>query len=641
MIKRENLENRIYTKIKKMESVILMIVAMTFMVLIISYVSEDFTKNVIRLASVTISFALMMISYSSTDISNEKHFNYLIISFFIMSAFKMILFLPINRYSFYNDNLIGFIYVFTRILDASTMAFNIYFIKNSGQSKLHYKYFYLISSIFIISLIVNYPIKDVGIAIRVGTVISIVLLASSLWKNRAIPLIKDYKLNYASAYAIYLLISRVINLIEMEIYGQCDSSLIHEDINLIVFMFFMGCVLKKILSTPYNSLFKDINLKNLKIRELNGRIVKKTEELEKYQNNIHQKDDMFQNLFRGIPVPMLLINNSNQRIAFANSKFLEMFNISDFRQVINKKLSNFIELEGGIYVGYIPKIGERVCVELQRLKVIEEDDQCIVIITDITHKVNSDKIKTELEMKKVEESLRRDFLSTISHDLKVPINVIYSAMQLEDILVANGNCEQVKKYTDSCKQNCISLIELTNNLIDSSRLSFDYLKPSNERFNIVEVVEDNVLRLVNYSEIKEINLVFDTNEEEIYMCADRGFIDRIVTNLISNAIKYTPNGGAISVYINDHNETFDIIIKDNGIGMDEKFIKKAFNLYEVGANQKYASKKGTGIGLFVVKKLVELLKGRVEIQSQVGTGTTITLSFNKENTLDGNWNKDK
>ena len=197
-----------------------------------------------------------------------------------------------------------------------------------------------------------------------------------------------------------------------------------------------------------------------------------------------------------------------------------------------------------------------------------------------------EEIRKEVENKKIEETIRTEFLSSISHDLKTPINVIYSAMQVEKIYIGKEDFEVLNKYNNISKQNCISLIKLTNNLIDNSKINSDYLVPRLESINVVEAIEDNVMSLIDYVKWNNIDLIFDTNVEECYLKIDNEFMQRIILNLVSNAVKFTPDGGKIYVIIHATNKKVNIYIKDSGSGIEQEFIDKAFNRYSVGKNSR-------------------------------------------------------
>ncbi len=208
-------------------------------------------------------------------------------------------------------------------------------------------------------------------------------------------------------------------------------------------------------------------------------------------------------------------------------------------------------------------------------------------------------MKEAIQNKMLEENLKRDFLSNISHDLKTPINVIYSATQLEECLLKNNNIDGLKKYNTISKQNCISLIRLANNLIDTSRIESDYISANLKVKNIVEIIENIIATLVDYAHNNNVDLIFDTNEEEVYVELDEDFMQVLVS------------------------------VQDNGIGMEEEFIKDIFNRYSMGKNNEAKSNKGTGIGMFVVKRLMEIQNGDVFVSSKIGEGTRFDLVFNR------------
>ena len=123
---------------------------------------------------------------------------------------------------------------------------------------------------------------------------------------------------------------------------------------------------------------------------------------------------------------------------------------------------------------------------------------------------------------------------------------------------------------------------------------------------------------------------YDLKEEEIYVNLDDEFMQRIILNLISNAIKFTKKDGTIEVILEDKEENVELIVRDDGVGMEKTFIENAFNRYSMGKNNENASTKGTGIGLFVVKTLVEKQNGTIVIDSVLNEGTTIKMTFKKE-----------
>lgn len=230
----------------------------------------------------------------------------------------------------------------------------------------------------------------------------------------------------------------------------------------------------------------------------------------------------------------------------------------------------------------------------------------------------------------LEEKIKNDFLSNISHDIKTPINVIYSAIQLQNVLIKENKIEELKKYNNISKENILTITRLANNLIDSSKLSNNFLNANMELVNIVELVEDTCNKFVEYIKNKNLNFYFDTEEEEIYIKCDVDFMERIIINIISNSIKYTTKG-KITVYIYLKGNKVFIEFNDTGEGIKTELLNSIFEKYSIGREATREINKNTGIGLYVVNNLMKLQQGKVNLTSKEGVGTTVILEFFVEN----------
>ena len=399
--------------------------------------------------------------------------------------------------------------------------------------------------------------------------------------------------------------------------------------------------LEKVLNSPYKGLFNDLYEENLKMNQLNNQVEKKNMELEFSQVVIKKKEKMFKNFFTSISVPLVIVSN-NERILFTNKSFKNLINEQVIKNIINRKIFSIISVDDNINIidasnniknivsGQVIINNKIKYIDMEFIDISENKEEIIIIFNDVTSKIKVNELKSQMENTLFQEKIKRDFLSNISHDLKTPINVIYSASQLINVYIKSNNTEALKKYNVISRLNCLTLIRLTNNLIDSSRIYSDYLSANLQIQNIVEIVEETVTSLIEYAKNKEVNLIFDTEEEDIYLNVDEDFIKRIIINLISNSIKFSKKNGEISVIIKNCEEKVVMNIKDNGVGMDEKFIQEAFARYSMGDNNKQLNENGTGIGLFVVKNLVEKQGGSISIHSKVNIGTDIKVTFKKE-----------
>ncbi len=227
--------------------------------------------------------------------------------------------------------------------------------------------------------------------------------------------------------------------------------------------------------------------------------------------------------------------------------------------------------------------------------------------------------------------LKTQFFSNISHELKTPLNIILASIQtIESMRASKASCHNyinLSKYIPTMKQNCFRLLRLINNLIDITRIDSGFLKFNFTNNNIVSVVEDITLSVVSYSEYKGINIIFDTEVEEKIIRCDPDKIERIVLNLLSNSIKFTPSGGNIYVNIFEECDKVVIAVKDTGIGIPQDKIPVIFERFRQVDSSLHREYEGSGIGLSLVKALVRAHRGDIHVQSQYGEGTEVTIEL--------------
>ena len=258
-------------------------------------------------------------------------------------------------------------------------------------------------------------------------------------------------------------------------------------------------------------------------------------------------------------------------------------------------------------------------------------DKNVFIFTGID--VTSRK-EVEVEKKKLEEaihleSIRNEFFGNISHEFKTPLNIILGIVQLIDknIELDNITKENLIRHVDIMKQNSYRLLRLVNNLIDISRIDIGYynLQPSN--YNIVKVIEDITLSIAEYVKHKKINLIFNTDVEEITLACDPDKIERVMLNLLSNAIKYTDDNGDIYVSLNKVNEDVVVSVKDSGVGIPNDKLELIFDRFGQANDILSRRCEGSGIGLSIVKSIVEMHGGKIEVFSEIGKGSEFVFNI--------------
>ncbi|GIM28787.1 hypothetical protein CPJCM30710_14530 [Clostridium polyendosporum] len=229
------------------------------------------------------------------------------------------------------------------------------------------------------------------------------------------------------------------------------------------------------------------------------------------------------------------------------------------------------------------------------------------------------------------EKLKTEFVANMSHELKTPLNIIFSTAQLFSLYIRKGeslnNVEKLSQYTSTIKQNCYRLLRLVNNLIDITKIDSGFMELNLKNQNIVEVVEEITLSTVEYVQSMSRTIIFDTNREEKVMAFDEDKIERILLNLISNATKFTRPGDTIEVGVYDEGNYVVISVKDTGIGIPDDKLSQIFERFKQVDYLLNRNHEGSGIGLSIVKSLVEMHKGKIDVKSKHGEGTEFIVSL--------------
>ena len=253
--------------------------------------------------------------------------------------------------------------------------------------------------------------------------------------------------------------------------------------------------------------------------------------------------------------------------------------------------------------------------------IFDESGKIIKRIGTITDITTRKKLEDELE------SLRMDFIANLSHEIRTPVTLILSCIQVISARInklKEEDRDYFNKYTSIMVQNSYRLLKLINNLIDTKKIdsgNFNY-RPQNS--DIVSFVENICMSVVDFIESKNMSIIFDTDTEEKIISFDLDNMERIILNLLSNAIKYNKPNGEIIVEISCKDD-IRISIKDNGIGIPKDKQTRVFERFGQVKNKMKTEHEGSGIGLFIVKSLVELNGGDIILNSQLGKGSEFTI----------------
>ncbi|WP_271811198.1 ATP-binding protein [Clostridium beijerinckii] len=385
----------------------------------------------------------------------------------------------------------------------------------------------------------------------------------------------------------------------------------------------------------------ELKMKNIKLIDELKQTNKKLKKSEVYLSTIFNSvsDAILIHDFNGIIVkvndtanrlygylPDELIGMSIKDIISKNSPYI----YDDILKLINYRKKSKINTPVTLEAISIDKNHKEFWIESNSRAVIFNEQKVIIAtVRDITERKNTE-LKSKEEALELEK-LRTEFFANISHELRTPLNIILGVIQIlkRDLLDKEKPIDKGKiiNNIDIERQNCFRLLRLINNLIDSTKLDAGHFQIDMINCNIVSVVEEITLSVASYISNNNINLIFDTDVEEKIIACDPDKIERIMLNLLSNCIKFTDDNGSIFVNIFDGEEYITLSVEDTGIGIPEEKVDIIFDRFRQVDKSFTRNYEGSGIGLSLVKSLVEMHDGTISVESKYGVGTKFTIKL--------------
>ena len=284
--------------------------------------------------------------------------------------------------------------------------------------------------------------------------------------------------------------------------------------------------------------------------------------------------------------------------------------------------------------------GEWVWIEMNMIKVGAVDrpaENVILAFTNRTEEVKKeqayrDQLESALALAQAANKAKSTFLNNMSHDIRTPMNSIvgYTGLAASHI----DDKEQVQTYLGKIMNSSNHLLSLINDVLDMARIESGKMNLTETTESLPEILHalhDIVLSDVN---AKQLDFYVDTvNVKDENIICDRTRLNQVLLNILSNAVKYTPAGGTVTLRIAEtavsHSGygTYEFRIKDSGVGMSKEELSHIFMPFERAASADENQIVGTGLGMSIVKNIVDMMGGHIEIQSEEGKGTEVTISF--------------
>ena len=265
-----------------------------------------------------------------------------------------------------------------------------------------------------------------------------------------------------------------------------------------------------------------------------------------------------------------------------------------------------------------------------RLRKVLEEKQRFVKLKDFADQLE----KTNQELRKI-DSMKSEFVSVASHELRTPLAAIKNAVQL----ILSGKTGEINehqgKFLSMAERNINRLTNILNDLLNLSRIESGKIELKFENIALREIIELAASSLRPHADVKSIQIEVEITEPVPAIYGDQEKIEQILTNLIGNAIKFTPEGGKILLSVKpsshdpkgNYGDRVAVSVKDNGIGIPADQLDAIFEKFHQVEGSLHRSVSGTGLGLAITKGLVEAHQGKIFVESEVGKGSTFTFTL--------------
>ena len=280
-------------------------------------------------------------------------------------------------------------------------------------------------------------------------------------------------------------------------------------------------------------------------------------------------------------------------------------------------------------VEYVDFQGESIFYKLFLCPVFNEDHEVTHIASvgiDLT-----DEIMFQNKMHELSKA-KEEFFSVTSHELRTPINVILSAEKVISNMIKNINNNEndifkMQRWLRMIRQNSLRLLKLVNNILDLSKINAGYLEVVKKNVDFVDLITKIYNSIAPFVEQKGLKTIFTSNIDKIVMAVDEEKIERIIFNLISNALKYNRDNGMIEIIINQDNNFVYISVKDTGIGIPNDKLDIIFERFLQVNSSLSRPREGAGIGLSLCKAIAQLHNGDISVESKLNEGSIFTLKL--------------
>jgi two-component system phosphate regulon sensor histidine kinase PhoR len=359
--------------------------------------------------------------------------------------------------------------------------------------------------------------------------------------------------------------------------------------------------------------------------ELSGTLNEMARELQKSFLNLSSEREELQGIISAM-VEGLVVLDRNGKVVLSNKSFIDILDISPDTSIIEKRYweilqsTDFNELVKSAFATDTPqsreiRIGEKIYWGNGILISKEQDKKTVVVLHDIT------------EIKRLER-VKADFVANVSHELKTPLTSIKGFVEsLQD--GAMNDPEKSARFLSIISRHTDRMNKIISDLLQLSQIESKAFELKIEPFSVKELVEEVISTLRRSAEEKSQRLEVNVYSDDQRVLGDKYRIGQALTNLVDNAIRYTPEKGEIKVESRDKGEFVEIGVIDNGMGIPQSDLPRIFERFYTVDKGRSREVGGTGLGLSIVKHIIEAHGGRVYVKSELSKGSKFSFTLKK------------
>jgi signal transduction histidine kinase len=326
----------------------------------------------------------------------------------------------------------------------------------------------------------------------------------------------------------------------------------------------------------------------------------------------------------------VMATDASKKVALANPAFLRMMNYREesigkpvMEIIKDEKLNSMIDEA----LSMPPDEFVELTTEMTIKGSAEQEDviigaRCVPFRDRLGRNLGTITVLHDITKAKMMDQLKSDFVSMVAHEIKSPMNTVLAQLKIINDGLAGDVTPKQKEILDRTSERIMSLVDMSSDLLDLARIESGLVTQEKEKLNLKHILEDQVNFYQASAKDKGLDLVLDKIPELPPIMGNRQNIEEVFSNLISNATKYTPEGGRISIDAEVEKKYIRVSVADTGFGIPLNNINRIFDRFYRVKDDQTRMITGTGLGLSIVKSIIEAHNGMISVESEPGKGST-------------------